>query len=95
MSVSGVIFLIVMLPAIAIGAGGVALVDSAPAAGGLLIGVAVVVLLVGVVIANTLQSIFRVALFEFATQDQAVGGFEPELLSGAFGPKKRRGLFGR
>jgi hypothetical protein len=94
-SVSGVVFLIVMLPAIAIGAGGVALVNSAPAAGGLLIGVAVVVLLIGIVIANTLQSIFRVALFEFATQDQAVGGFEPELLAGAFAPKKRRGLFGR
>ena len=41
------------------------------------------------------QSILRVALFEFATQDRVVGGFEPELLAGAFGPKKRRGLFGR
>ena len=94
-SVSGVVFLIVMLPAILIGAAGVALVSSTPAAGGVLIGVGVVVLLVGVVIANTLQSIFRVALFEFATQDRAVGGFEPELLQRAFAPKKRRGLFGR
>jgi hypothetical protein len=94
-SVSGVIFLIVMLPAILIGVAGGSLVSSAPAAGGLLIGVAVVILLVGIVIGNTLQSIFRVALFEFATQDRAVGGFEPELLQGAFAPKKRRGLFGR
>jgi hypothetical protein len=94
-SVSGVIFLIVMLPAILIGVVGGSLLSSAPAAGGLLIGVGVVVLLVGIVIGNTLQSIFRMALFEFATQDRAVGGFEPELLSGAFGPKKRRGLFGR
>ena len=94
-SVSGVVFLIVMLPAIVIGAGGVALLDSAPAAGGLLIGVAAVIFLVGVVIAGTLQSIFRVALFEFATQDRAVGGFEPNELVGAFGPKKRRGLFAR
>ena len=91
-SVSGVVFLIVMLPAIAIGAGGVALLDSAPAAGGLLIGVAVVVLLVGIVIANTLQSIFRVALFEFATNERAVGGFDPAELEGACAPKKRRGL---
>jgi hypothetical protein len=94
-SVSGVVFLIVMLPAILIGVAGASLVSSAPAAGGLLIGVAAVIFLVGVVIANTLQSIFRVALFEFATQDHVVGGFEPELLQGAFGPKKRRGLFGR
>jgi uncharacterized protein DUF6159 len=94
-SVSGVIFLIVMLPAILIGVAGGSLLSSAPAAGGLLIGVGVVVLLVGIVIGNTLQSIFRVALFEFATQDRAVGGFEPELLQGAFAPKKRRGLFGR
>jgi hypothetical protein len=94
-SVSGVVFLIVMLPAIVIGAGGVALVGSVPAAGGLLIGVAAVTFLVGVVIAGTLQSIFRVALFEFATQDRAIGGFQPNELVGAFGPKKRRGLFGR
>jgi hypothetical protein len=94
-SVSGVIFLIVMLPAILIGVAGGSLLSSAPAAGGLLIGVGVVVLLVGIVIGNTLQSIFRVALFEFATQDRAVGCFEPELLQGAFAPKKRRGLFGR
>jgi hypothetical protein len=94
-SVSGVIFLIVMLPAILIGVVGGSLLSSAPAAGGLLIGVGVVVLLVGIVIGNTLQSIFRVALFEFATQDRAVGGFEPKLLQGAFAPKKRRGLFGR
>jgi hypothetical protein len=94
-SVSGVVFLIVMLPAILIGVAGASLVRSAPAAGGVLIGVAVLIFLVGIVIANTLQSIFRVALFEFATQDHAVGGFEPELLQGAFGPKKRRGLLGR
>jgi len=94
-SVSGVVFLIVMLPAILVGVVGASLVSTAPAAGGVLIGVAVVVLLVGLVVANTLQSIFRVALFEFATHERAVGGFEPELLQGAFGPKRRRGLLGR
>ena len=94
-SVSAVVFLVVMLPAIVVGGAGLALLSAAPAAGGVVLAVAAVGLLIGVVIANTLQSIFRVALFEFATQDRVVGGFEPELLAGAFGPKKRRGLFGR
>ena len=94
-SVTGVIFLIVMVPAIVIGVAGASLVGSVPAAGGLLIGVAAVIFLVGVVISGTLQSIFRVALFEFATQDRAVGGFQADELVGAFGPKKRRGLFSR
>ena len=94
-SVSAVVFLVVMLPAIVVGGAGLALLSAAPAAGGVLFAVAAVGLLIGVVIANTLQSIFRVALFEFATNERAVGGFDPAELQGAFAPKKRRGLLGR
>ena len=94
-SVSAVVFLVVMLPAIVVGGAGLALLSAAPAAAGVLFAVAAVGLLIGVVIANTLQSIFRVALFEFATNERAVGGFDPAELEGAFAPKKRRGLRGR
>ena len=94
-SVSAVVFLVVMLPAIVVGGAGLALLSAAPAAGGVVLAVAAVGLLIGVVIANTLQSIFRVVLFEFATNERAVGGFAPAELEGAFAPKKRRGLRGR
>lgn len=93
-SISGVVLLIALLPVLAFGAGGVALVSSAPAAGVPLIAVAAVILVVAIIVAGTLNAIFRVALYRFATQGSVPGAFEAGQLQAAFVPKKRRGLFG-
>lgn len=90
-SIGGVVFLIVMLPAIAIGALGVAAVGSSPALGGLLIAVGVVVFIVGALISSTLNTIFRVALYRYATSDEVVQGYDRDTFAHAFAPKKRFG----
>ncbi len=87
-SIGGVILLTLMLPAIGLGALGVAVASSVPAAGGALIAVAVIVLVGAAILSSTLGVIFRVALFRFATEDRVVGGFEQTALEGAFQPKK-------
>jgi hypothetical protein len=43
------------------------------------------------VFGSTLQAIFRVVLFRFATEDRVVAGFERDQLEHAFRPRKSRG----
>ena len=93
-SITGVVLLVALIPLIVLGGGGLALMASAPAAGAALLAIAVVILLVAIVVGGTLNAIFRVALYQFATQGAVPGGFEPSQLQAAFAPKKRRGLFG-
>jgi hypothetical protein len=38
---------------------------------------------------STLNAIFRVALYRFATESRVVGGFDAVALAGALRPKKR------
>lgn len=89
-SVSGVVFLAALVPIAALAVPGVMLVqgDSA-AAGGVLLGLAALVLVAAVLIGGTVNAIFRVALYRYATDGVAIGGFEPGQLSGAFAPKHR------
>lgn len=94
-SVSGVVLLIALIPLIVFGGSGLALMGSAPAAGAALLAIAIVLFLVAMIVAGTLNAIFRVALYQFATQGQVAGGFESGELQAAFAPKRRRGLFGR
>ena len=88
---SGAVFLIALVPLLALGAGGYALINSGQdVAGGVLLGLGGVVLVVAVLIGGTVSAIFRVALYRFATEGTAVGGFDPAQLQAAFGPRKRR-----
>lgn len=88
-SITGIVFLIGMLPAIGVIALGVAATGSSPALGGTLIALGVVVLALALLVSSTLNAIFRVALFRFATQDQVAAGFDRTVLEGAFAPKRR------
>jgi hypothetical protein len=88
-SIGGLIFLCAMLPAIGLGVLGVAVVGSTPAAGAALLVIAVILFTGAAIISSTLNTIFRVALFRFATDQRVVGGFDAAALEGAFKPKKR------
>jgi hypothetical protein len=94
-SISGVVMLVVLLPALAVGGLGYSMLDTAEGFGVGLIVVAAAILLAGMVVAGTLNSIFRVALYQYATQQQAPAGFDAAALEQAFGPRRRRGLLGR
>jgi hypothetical protein len=90
-SASAVVFLIALPALLALGAGGYALIDGGQdVAGGVLLGLAGVVLVVAVLIGGTVNAIFRVALYRFATDGTAVGGFDPAQMQAAFGPRRRR-----
>ncbi len=89
-SIAGVVLLAGLLPAIALGVAGVALVGSAPAAGAVVLVLAALLLVGAILIGSTLSAIFRVALFRFATDAQVIGGFDRAALEGAFRPKRRR-----
>lgn len=90
-SASGVVFLIALVPLIGLGGGGYLLVKSGQdVAGGVLLALAGVVLVVAILIGGTVNAIFRVALYRFATDGATVGGFDPAQMQAAFGPKRRR-----
>jgi Family of unknown function (DUF6159) len=86
-----VVFLIALLPLLVLGGGGYALVNAdQDAAGIVLFALAAVVLVVAVLISGTVNAIFRVALYRFAIEDAAIGGFDPAQLQAAFAPKRGR-----
>jgi Family of unknown function (DUF6159) len=90
-SASGVVFLMALLPILALGVGGYALINAdQDVAGGVLFGLAAVVFVVAVLIGGTVNAIFRVALYRFATDGTAVGGFDPAQMQAAFAPRRRR-----
>jgi hypothetical protein len=90
-SASGIVFLVALPALLALGVGGYALIDSGQdVAGGLLLALAGVVLVAAILIGGTVSAIFRVALYRFATDGTAVGGFDPAQLQAAFAPKKPR-----
>ena len=62
---------------------------SSGALGGVLIGLGVIVLVIAGVLQSTIMAVFRVALFRFATDSVALGGFGDDELNAAFRPKRR------
>ncbi|HEV7773257.1 MAG TPA: DUF6159 family protein [Conexibacter sp.] len=88
-SIGGLVFLCAMLPAIGLGVLGVVVASSTPAAGVALLAIAVIVFVGAAILSSTLNVIFRVALYRFATEQRVVGGFDGDALAGAFQPKKR------
>jgi Family of unknown function (DUF6159) len=92
------VFLLVMLPAILIGAGGVVILSDAGSAGvgagAALIGVAAVIFCAGVVLSSALRQVFAVALFRYTTSGQAPQGFDGAELERAVRVHGRRGEAG-
>jgi Family of unknown function (DUF6159) len=93
--IGGVVFLIALLPIVVLGVAGFAAVESAPAAGVALFALAGLVLVAAVLIGSTLNAIFRVALYRFATEGATVGGFTGPELESAFRPRRGGGLLRR
>lgn len=83
---------IVMLPGVLLAivafAGGASLMNSSAGAGLALIGLGFAVLVVVMILSGVLNTIFRVALFRFATEGSVPGGFAEAELESAFAPKK-------
>jgi Family of unknown function (DUF6159) len=74
------VFLLVILPALALGVVGVLILSDGGSAGigagAVLLAVAAVLLASGIVISGALRQVFAVALYRFTTTGEAVGGFE-------------------
>ena len=87
-SIGGIVFLVAVLPGIALGVAAA----SASAVAGVALGVAgALVLLAAMIVGSALSMIFRTALYRFATEGRATGGFEQTELADAFAPKRHRG----
>jgi hypothetical protein len=88
-AIGGIVFLLGWLPAIALIVLGIAATGSSGALGGVLIGLGVIVLVIAGVLQSTIMAVFRVALFRFATESVALGGFGDDELNAAFRAKRR------
>lgn len=88
-AIGGIVFLLGWLPAIALIVLGIAVVGSSSALGGVLIGLGVIVLVIAGILQSTIMAVFRVALFRFATESVALGGFGNDELNAAFRAKRR------
>lgn len=81
------VFLLVMLPAVAIGVVGVVVLSDSGSggvgAGAVLIGLGAILFAVGVILSSALQQIFAVVLYRYTTSGEALGGFTAEDLEGS------------
>ena len=87
-AIGGIVFLVGILPGTALTAAGVLLWSSDGggddiALGGVLVGLGVLVLVVSGLIVRALRGVFGVALYRFAAEGEATGGFTAEELSSA------------
>lgn len=81
--IGGVVFLLGVLPAILLVVAGVLVWSSASFAGALLVIVGAIVFLIAMLISSALRGIFGVALYRYALDGEAVGGFTPAELESA------------
>jgi hypothetical protein len=81
------VFLFVMLPALALIAGGVLLLSDAGSAGvgagAVLVALGAIVFAAGIVLSSALRQVFAVALYRYTTTGEVVGGFEAADLQNA------------
>ncbi len=87
-AIGAAVFLIGVLPAAILILAGVALWSSASFLGALLVVIGVLILAVAMLISRALSGIFGVALYRYAVDGQAVGGFTTEELESAVKLKK-------
>ena len=89
-AIGGAVFLLGVLPAILLIVLGIAVWPSASFLGALLVVIGALVLAIAMLISRALSGIFGVALYRYATEGQAVGGFTAEELESAVKTKKGR-----
>jgi hypothetical protein len=90
-AIGGAVFLLGFLPAAVLIVAGIAIWSSASFLGALLVVVGALVLAVAMLISRALSGIFGVALYRYALDGQAVGGFSQEELESAVKAKRGRG----
>jgi hypothetical protein len=88
-AIGGAVFLLVMLPSALLVAIGIAVWASASFVGALLLVVGVIGFAIGMLVNSALSGIFGVALYRYALDGEAVGGFTPSELESAV--RARRG----
>ena len=91
LAIGGVAFLIGVIPAILLIVGGIALWASSGFFGAILVIVGVIVLVIAMLIQKAMTGIFGVALYHYAAEGQALGGFTAAELDAAV---KRKGAAG-
>jgi Family of unknown function (DUF6159) len=89
-AIGGAVTLFATLPAVALIVIGVVIWPSTSFLGALLVLIGAIVLCVALLISKALSGIFGVALYRYATDGQAVGGFTTEELESAVKRKKGR-----
>jgi hypothetical protein len=82
-AIGGAVFLIGVLPAAILIAAGVAIWSSASFAGALLVVIGALALAIALLVSKALSGIFGVALYRYALEGEAVGGFTAEELESA------------
>jgi hypothetical protein len=87
----GFVFLIGVLPAAILVVAGIAIWSSASFAGALLVVVGALLFAIAMLVSAALRGIFGVALYRYAVDGQAVGGFTPEELESAVRRKGNTG----
>jgi hypothetical protein len=90
-AIGAAIFLLGVLPAVALIAVGIAIWSSASFLGALLVVVGALVLAIALLVSRALSGIFGVALYRYALDGAVVGGFTQEELESAVKVKGRRG----
>jgi len=88
LAIGGAVGLLGILPATLMIVAGVMVWSSAPFIGALLVIVGAIVLAIALLISKALSGIFGVALYRYATEGQAVGGFTADELESAVKAKK-------
>ena len=88
LAIGGAVFLLGMLPAILLVVAGVALWSTSGFGGAILVVIGVVIFTIAALISQALSGIFGVALYRYATEGEALGGFTPAELDSAV---KRKG----
>jgi uncharacterized protein DUF6159 len=89
-AIGGAVFLLGVIPAAILIVGGVAVWSSASFLGALLVVVGALMLAVAMLVSRALSGIFGVALYRYALDGEAVGGFTAEELESAVKPKRGR-----
>lgn len=84
------VFVIVFLPSILVGVGGVLLLGSVEALGLALIAIACLGIAIGSLFSFTITTVFRVALYRYATEGKVIGGYDEQSLADAFAPRRKR-----
>lgn len=87
-AIGAAVFLIGVLPALILIVAGIALWSSASFLGALLVVIGALVLAIAMLVSRALSGVFGVALYRYALDGQAVGGFTPEELESAVKVKK-------